>query len=71
MADDALDRLKQCEALTNLQFNIPLEGAIGRASVQRNETIITKSHMLLGYADHIDIIGINRRAVEEVFCLSL
>ena len=62
-----LDGLKQGDALSNLLFNIALEGAIRRAGVQRNGTIITRSHMLLGYADDIDIIGINRRAVEEAF----
>jgi hypothetical protein len=62
-----LDGLKQGDALSNLLFNIALEGAVRRAGVQRNGTIITRSHMLLGYADDIDIIGIDRRAVEEAF----
>lgn len=62
-----LDGLKQGDALSNLLFNIALEGAVRRANVQRNGTIITKSHMLLGFADDIDIIGIDRRAVEEAF----
>ena len=62
-----LDGLKQGDGLSNLLFNIALEGAIRRAGVQRSGTIITKSHMLLGFADDIDIIGINRRAVEEAF----
>lgn len=62
-----LDGLKQGDALSNLLFNIALEGAIRRAGVQRNGTIITRSHMLLGFADDIDIIGIDRRAVEEAF----
>ena len=35
--------------------------------MQRSGTIITNSHMLLGFADDIDIIGINRRAVEGAF----
>ena len=34
-----LDGLKQGDALSNLLFNIALEGAIGRAGVQRNGTI--------------------------------
>jgi sorting nexin-29 len=62
-----LDGLKQGDALSNLLFNIALEGAIRRSGVQRNGTIITRSHMLLGFADDIDIIGIDRRAVEEAF----
>ena len=62
-----LNGLKQGDGLSNLLFNIALEGAIRRAGVQRSGTIITKSHMLLGFADDIDIIGVNRRAVEEAF----
>ena len=62
-----LDALNQGDGLSNLLFNIALEGAIRRAGVQRSGTIITKSHILLGVAGDIDIIGINRRAVEEVF----
>lgn len=61
------DGLKQGDALSNLLFNIALEGAIRRAGVHRSGTIVTKSHMLLGFADDIDIIGIDRRAVEEAF----
>ncbi|XP_052561955.1 uncharacterized protein LOC120429290 [Culex pipiens pallens] len=57
-----LDGLKQGDALSNLLFIIALEGAARRAGVQRNGTLITKSHMLLGYADDIDIIGIDRRS---------
>ena len=64
-----LDRLKQGDVLSNLLFNIALEGEIRRAGVHRSGTIITRSHMLLGYADDIDIIGVNRRAVEEAFFL--
>ena len=52
-----LNGLKQGAALSNLLFNIALEGAIRRYGVQRNGTIITRSHMLLGSADDIDIIG--------------
>ena len=59
-----LGGLKQRDGLSNSLFNIALEGAIRRAGVQRSGTIITK---LLGFADDIDIIGINRRAVEEAF----
>lgn len=62
-----LDGLKQGDALSNLLFNIALEGAIRRSGVQRNGTIINKSYMLLGFADDIDIIGVDRRAVEEAF----
>ena len=62
-----LDGLKQGDGLSNLLFNIALEGAIRRAGVQRSGTIITKSHMLLGFADDIDIIGVNRKAMEEAY----
>ncbi|XP_038116847.1 uncharacterized protein LOC119769036 [Culex quinquefasciatus] len=62
-----LDGLKQGDALSNLLFIIALEGAARRVGVHRNGTLITRSHMLLGYADDIDIIGIDRRSVEEAF----
>ena len=62
-----LNGLKQGDELSNLLFNIALEGAVRRANVERNSTIITKSHMLLGFVDDIDIIGINRKAMEEAF----
>ncbi|XP_062709021.1 uncharacterized protein LOC134288373 [Aedes albopictus] len=63
----ALDGLKQGDVLSNLLLNITLERAIRRAGVQRSGPIVTKSHVLLGFADDIDIIGIDRRAVEEAF----
>ncbi|XP_055632614.1 uncharacterized protein LOC129773088 [Toxorhynchites rutilus septentrionalis] len=62
-----LDGLKQGDELSNSLFNIALEGAVRRANVQGNGRVITKSHMLLGFADDIDIIGIDRRAMEEAF----
>lgn len=62
-----LDELKQDDVLSNLIFNIVLEDAIQRTGVQRNGCIINKSYMLHGYADDIDIIDHDRRAVEEVF----
>ncbi|XP_058465398.1 uncharacterized protein LOC131438975 [Malaya genurostris] len=62
-----LDGLKQDDALSNLLFNIALEGAIRRYGVQRNGTIINKSHMPLEFADDIDINGVDRRAVKEAF----
>lgn len=48
-----LEELKQGDALSNLLFNIALEGAVRRSDVQRNGAPITKSHILLGYADDI------------------
>ena len=67
-------RVSKCEnheISLSQKLNKPfLKGAIRRAGVQRSGTIITKSHMLLGFADDIDIIGINRRAVEEASDLS-
>lgn len=55
----------QGDALSYLLFNKALEGDIRRAGVQRNGTIITCPHKLLGFAD--DIIGIDRQVVEESF----
>lgn len=59
--------LKQGDALSNSLFNIALEGMIKRSDVQRNGIIITWTHMLLGFADDINIIGIDRSAVVEAF----
>ncbi|KXJ67862.1 hypothetical protein RP20_CCG008536 [Aedes albopictus] len=50
------DGLKQGDALSNLLFNMALEGAIRSSGVHRSGTIVTKSLMLLGFADDIDII---------------
>lgn len=45
-----LDGLTQGDILSNLLFIIALEVAIRRLSVQRNGTIIARSHMLLSFA---------------------
>lgn len=40
-----------------------LEGAARRSGVHRNGTLNTKSHLLLGYADDIDIISVREAFV--------
>lgn len=35
--------------------------------MQRNDIIVTRSHVLPGFTHDIDIIGNDRRAVEEAF----
>lgn len=60
-----LDGLKQSVALSNILFNVALEGAIRRAGVQRSGIIAMRSHMLLGFADDIDIVGKRRSFLEE------
>lgn len=59
--------MKQDDALSNLLFNIALESAMRRSDGQKNSTIILRSHMLLGFADDIDLFGIDRMVVVEVF----
>lgn len=48
----------------NLSFNIDLGIAIRRAVVRRNDAIVYRSHMLLDFAGDINIIGIDRQAVD-------
>ncbi|XP_073814500.1 uncharacterized protein [Musca autumnalis] len=54
---------RQGDGLSCDLFNILLEKVIRDAKVKRNGTIYTNSHMLLAYADDIDIMG---RSVKEV-----
>ncbi|XP_073848775.1 uncharacterized protein [Musca autumnalis] len=54
---------RQGDSLSCDLFNILLEKVIRDANVKRNGTIYTNSHMLLAYADDIDIMG---RSVKEV-----
>lgn len=49
-----VDGLKQSVALSNMWFDVALEGPIRRACVQRSGTIVTRSHILLGFAYDID-----------------
>ena len=48
-------------------FNILLEKVIPDADMNRTGTIYTKQHMLLAYADDIDIMGRTLRAVTAAF----
>jgi Reverse transcriptase (RNA-dependent DNA polymerase) len=59
--------LRQGDALSTMLFNIALEGVIRRAGVEMSGTVFTKSTQLLAFADDIDIIGRNIRAVTEAY----
>lgn len=62
-----VDELNQSDAMSYLLFKISFKGPIRRSGVQRNSTIVTWSHMLLGFTVDIDLIGIDRKAVEEAY----
>ena len=59
--------LRQGDTLSCDLFNIIMEVIMRKAAVNMNKTISSKSHMLLAYADDIDIIGRNMREVTAVF----
>ena len=59
--------LRQGDTLSCDLFNILMEIIMRKAAVNMNKTISSKSHMLLAYADDIDIIGRNMREVTAVF----
>jgi sorting nexin-29 len=59
--------LRQGDELSTKLFNIALEGIIRRAGIERSGTIFTKSTQLLGFADDIDIVGRNIRAITDAF----
>jgi hypothetical protein len=59
--------LRQGDELSTKLFNIALEGIIRRAGIERTGTIFTKSTQLLGFADDIDIVGRNIRAITDAF----
>ena len=59
--------LRQGDTLSCDLFNILMEIILRKSAVNLNKTISSKSHMLLAYADDIDIIGRNLREVTAVF----
>ena len=59
--------LRQGDTLSCDLFNILMEVIMRKAAVNLDKTISSKSHMLLAYADDIDIIGRNLREVTAVF----
>lgn len=59
--------LRQGDGLSTQLFNIALEGVIRRAKVEVLGSIFTKSVQLLGFADDVDIVGRNVRAVKDTY----
>ena len=59
--------LRQGDTLSCDLFNILMEIILRKSAVNLNKTISSKSHMLLAYANDIDIIGRNLREVTGVF----
>jgi hypothetical protein len=59
--------LRQGDGISTMLFSIALEGVIRRAGVEMTGSIFTKSIQLLGFADDIDIVGRNIRAVSDAY----
>ena len=59
--------LRQGDTLSCDLFNILIEIIMRNAAVITDKTISSKSHMLLAYADDIDIVGRNLRDVTAAF----
>jgi Reverse transcriptase (RNA-dependent DNA polymerase) len=59
--------LRQGDELSTKLFNIALEGVFRRANLELKGTIFTKSIQLLGFADDVDIVGRNIRAVTDAY----
>lgn len=58
---------RQGDSLSCDFFNLMMERIVRAADLRNSGTIFYKSFMLLAYADDIDIIGLNRRAVTAAF----
>ncbi|XP_055714419.1 uncharacterized protein LOC129808671 [Phlebotomus papatasi] len=59
--------LRQGDGLSCVLFNLALDKAIRDSGVSMRGVILNKSTQLLAYADDIDIMGRNPRAVQEAF----
>jgi len=59
--------LRQGDALSTTLFNLALEGIMRRSGINGGGTIFVKLVQLLGYADDIDIIGRNIRAIKDAY----
>ncbi|XP_058127717.1 uncharacterized protein LOC131291223 [Anopheles ziemanni] len=59
--------LRQGDSLSCILFNVALEGVIRRVGIDTRGTIFWRSIQLLGYADDIDIVAINKRTVAETY----
>ena len=59
--------LRQGDGISTMLFNIALEGIIRRSKIETAGSIFTKSVQVLAFADDIDIIGRNIRAVGDAY----
>jgi Reverse transcriptase (RNA-dependent DNA polymerase) len=59
--------LRQGDGLSTKLFNIALEGVIRISKVETSGTIFNKSVQLLGFADDIDIVARNLRALKDSY----
>jgi hypothetical protein len=59
--------LRQGDGLSTMLFNIALEGIVRRSKVEVSGSIFTKSVQILGFADDLDIVGSNLRAVQDAY----
>jgi hypothetical protein len=59
--------LKQGDGLAPLLFDIVLEYAIEKLSVDVNSSLIYKSGQIVGYADDINIMGRSMQTVEKIY----
>lgn len=60
--------LRQGDGISTMLFNIALEGVIRRSKIETGGSIFVKSTQVLAFADDIDIIGRNIRAVKDAYC---
>jgi hypothetical protein len=60
-----MNRLNQGDALSPLPFNFALEWAIRRVQVNQNGLKLSGTHLLLGYADNVNILGGSLSTLEE------
>ena len=65
--DTVVRGFRQGDPLSCGFYNFLMESVLRQAGVHRNGTIFYKSVQLLGYADHIDIIGRTMRDVTAAF----
>jgi exonuclease III len=64
---DSLTGLKQGDGLSTTLFNIALECVVRRSGIETSGSIFNKSVQVLGYADDLDIVARNLRALTDAF----